>query len=84
MSLHDKITQLGCLPDRSWVQEPSYVLGYKNGHRDARHAAAELALQAEATIADLVKALEPFAAGSWTKELAATAYAALARAKEMQ
>ena len=33
-------------------------VGYRIGHVDARHAAAELALKADATIAELVEALK--------------------------
>lgn len=44
--LHAAIMNLGCMPDRNPAQEPSYCLGYKYGHRDMRHAAAELALAA--------------------------------------
>lgn len=36
----------------------STLLAYLDGHRDARHAAAEIAAEADATIAELVAALE--------------------------
>ena len=39
--LHAEIMNLPCCPYRP---EPDFVIGYKMGHRDARHAAAELVL----------------------------------------
>lgn len=41
--LHAAIMNLPCCPYRP---EPEFALGYKMGHKDARHAAAELALSA--------------------------------------
>ena len=52
MSLHDEIMSL---PVKSDVEgfTISARTNYKQGHRDARHAAAELAVQADAEIAQL-------------------------------
>jgi hypothetical protein len=52
MSLHDDIVNL---PDASAALFGSVeeAFAYKVGHRDARHAAAELALAADARIAEL-------------------------------
>jgi hypothetical protein len=49
MNLHGQIMNLphGPLPD---VDGTSHALAYKTGHRDALHAAAELALAADAEI----------------------------------
>jgi hypothetical protein len=48
MSLHDKIMNLPCrVPDN---RANSGVACYQQGHRDARHAAAELALTADALL----------------------------------
>ncbi len=46
MNLHDKIMNLNCVPE-NMDAEPNQRLAYKVGHRDARHAAAELALKAD-------------------------------------
>jgi len=50
MSLHDKIIDIP--PSRTDSQ------GYLIGHRDCRHAAAELAVKQDALVAQLVEALE--------------------------
>lgn len=57
MSLHNDIMNLICKePEvRSYGAEPHYA--YKLGHRDARHAAAELSLKADERIDELVYAL---------------------------
>ena len=50
---HDQIMRLphgGCLPES---REPR--IAYKHGHRDARHAAAEIALDAEMAIDQLTE-----------------------------
>jgi hypothetical protein len=39
-ALHDAIMNLACMADRT---DATYVLGFKHGHKAARHAAAELA-----------------------------------------
>ena len=54
MSLHDEIMNLLILPGLPMVNATeNQLLAYKMGHRDARYAAAELALKADARIADL-------------------------------
>ncbi|SFB20138.1 DUF551 domain-containing protein [Azotobacter beijerinckii] len=45
-SLHDQIMRLPCTPPKD--ANVSQMLAYKSGHRDARHAAAELAAGYEA------------------------------------
>lgn len=65
--LHTQIMSLPC--DESRVR-PSYESAYRLGHRDARHAAAELVLAASAQPATdrpaLADALRPFAdIGAW-------------------
>jgi len=47
MSLHDEIMRIPCDPKRSPCRGVSAELAYKSGHRDARHAAAELAAASE-------------------------------------
>lgn len=47
-ALHDAIMNLPGIPERSDVP---YLLGYKAGHRDARHGAAELAATLASTAA---------------------------------
>ena len=47
MDLHGQIMNLNCVPQNMGA-EPNQRLAYKVGHRDARHAAAELALKADA------------------------------------
>lgn len=57
MSYMQKIIHIACFPGRSSTQEPSYCLGYKNGHQYARHTAAEIAAEADTRIAALEAAL---------------------------
>jgi hypothetical protein len=57
MNLHDKIMNLPATPPdfgSGWAASD----GYKIGHRDARHAAADLALTADEQIRKLREALE--------------------------
>lgn len=49
MDLHGQIVNLNCKLE-NMDSEPNQRLAYKIGHRDARHAAAELALKADACI----------------------------------
>jgi len=56
-SLHDQIMNLPCKPE-NMDSEPNQRLAYKVGHRDARHAAAELAQAQDATIRALLADLE--------------------------
>ena len=51
MSLHDEIMNLPAQPDIRRTDREALI--YKEGHRHARHAAAELALKADARIAGL-------------------------------
>ena len=61
MSLHDKIAYLPAAPDTPLAASGEWADGYAAGHRDARHAAAELALKADALAeaVDAVLALDP-------------------------
>ena len=55
MSLYGDIASLPCnTPDEN---DSAYEAGYGTGHSDAKHAAAELALKADARIAELEAAL---------------------------
>jgi hypothetical protein len=57
MSLHDKIMNIRCvLP----IAGAGDRVVFKEGHRDARHAAAELALQYDALIEQMAAALAVF------------------------
>jgi hypothetical protein len=56
MNLHNEIMNIPITVDRTnWL--PLEKNGYAHGHRDARHAAAELSLKAEARIELLETAL---------------------------
>lgn len=46
MNLHGQIMNLACVPT-NMDAEPHQRLAYKVGHRDARHAAADMALAAD-------------------------------------
>jgi hypothetical protein len=46
--LHDAIMRLSCDATRSMFSSKSEMMAYKEGHRDARHAAADLAAGVEA------------------------------------
>jgi hypothetical protein len=56
MNLHNKIMNLPCKD--SPVATTEEVFAYRYGHKDARHAAAELALTADDQIRKLREALE--------------------------
>ena len=56
MNLHAQIMNLPDQCDPAGDSDP-FCRGYKHGHRDARHAAAELALSADAINAELLAAL---------------------------
>jgi len=58
MTLHDKIMRMPHGTNEAVYSERSDWLAYKTGHRDARHAAAELAIAQDALVAQLVEALE--------------------------
>ena len=53
MSLHNEIMNLPCDPSHANDEFADRRFAYKFGHRDARHAAADLALKADAEIAQL-------------------------------
>lgn len=48
MDLHEQIMNLQTPPALTFSGDKSPFIAYKEGHRDARHAAAELALKADA------------------------------------
>lgn len=48
MSLHNEIMNIKC--DTEGMTGINLILAYKRGHRDARHAAAELVLKADKEI----------------------------------
>lgn len=59
MNLHNEIMNLQINEKTVWYKygtDGSYA--YKEGHRDARHSAAELSLKAEARIKELENALQ--------------------------
>lgn len=57
MNLHQEIMNIPISVDRTnWL--PLEKNGYAHGHRDARHAAAELSLKAEARIEELEEELK--------------------------
>jgi hypothetical protein len=65
--LHQQIMNLPCKFEAAW-QTPSpsdWVEGYVNGHRDTRHAAAELAAAQSSRIARLEEALREIAETDW-------------------
>jgi hypothetical protein len=53
--LHAQIMNLPCKPDTQWPDDERW--GYREGHRDARHAAAELATHAAAIVEELQQQL---------------------------
>jgi hypothetical protein len=56
MTLHNKIMNIPCEPDRlAWTNNG---LAYKQGHKSARHAAAELAVKAEDEIDRLISSID--------------------------
>ena len=55
MNLHNLIMNIPCVSASSGSTKKA---NYNEGHRDARHAAAELALTADAEIVKLRKALQ--------------------------
>lgn len=54
MSYHNKIMGIEIVDDEPRAR----TLNYKIGHKDARHAAAEIANEADTVIADLLEACE--------------------------
>src|SRR5262249_48601702 len=56
MTYHAQMMNIPCYDEKAGEQIDaghSAYLAYKHGHRDARHAAAEIAIQADARIAEL-------------------------------
>jgi len=55
MNLHSEIMNIptGQLQEMVGIEYSNPILVYRSGHRDARHAAAELSLKAEARIEEL-------------------------------
>jgi hypothetical protein len=54
MNLHNEIMNINCAVGHAYAANQT---AYKMGHRDARHAAAELALRADAEIERLQSSL---------------------------
>ena len=74
MNLHGRIMSLNCILT-NMDAEPAQRLAYKVGHRDARHAAAELAMLGDACAAALHALLERYTdlvncgdCGNWNPE----------------
>jgi hypothetical protein len=86
MTLHGKIMNVQCVAHDANEEYSDRQSAYRAGHRDARHAAAELAIEADALLAELVAALERIDAPYWgdINEARGIARAALSRAKEQQ
>jgi len=59
MNLHNEIMNIptGQLQEMVGIEHSNPILVYRSGHRDARHAAAEMSLKAEARIEQLENAL---------------------------
>lgn len=55
MNLHGQILNLNCIQE-NMDEDPDQRLAYKVGHRDARHAAAEIALSAD-KLADTLRSI---------------------------
>lgn len=65
MSLHANIMNIQINEESAFYKYGNEALyAYKEGHRDARHAAAELSLKAEARIEDLEDVIKAFL--DWT------------------
>jgi len=64
MDYHGRIMNIGINPSSAGqCSQCQPMAAYTFGHRDARHAAAEIALEAQAEIARLREALEKIAKG---------------------
>jgi hypothetical protein len=86
MNLHDEIMNLHNIRANMELGRPDECLAYKVGHRDARHAAAELALAQDALMGELVGMLQWSMAnlqevGGDTNPMYVAARAALAKVK---
>jgi hypothetical protein len=53
-SLHDRLMNLECVIPDHLEEDAAVRMAYRVGHRDALHAAAELALEADAVRNELV------------------------------
>lgn len=62
MNLHSDIMNIPCFTE---LTNHAERMAYKIGHRDARHAAAELSLKAEARIEELKTELEKSDKTAW-------------------
>ena len=60
MNLHDKIMNLPLGGGASEWRTETLLYPYKCGHRDARHAAAELAVKHDALLEQMAAALEVY------------------------
>lgn len=62
--MHGKVMNLpfGDMPSSPTGSQGYVDMAYKMGHRDARHAAAEIAADGDALIEELAKAMAPFCA----------------------
>lgn len=73
MNLHNKIMNIPVPSDFDYADFPNKVYAYKSGHRDARHAAAELSLKAETKLEEamqlLLNVVNPFASKMTVQEL---------------
>lgn len=58
MSYHDKIMNIPVSVTMSEIGLREHMLVYKDGHADALHAAAEIAVQADARIEMLLESLQ--------------------------
>jgi hypothetical protein len=52
MALHNKIMNIRAKPPKTW-EVPAWRVAFKQGHKQARHDAAELALRADALADEL-------------------------------
>ena len=57
MSLHNDVMNIPCKYTRSCFPDEAQLLAYKEGHRDARHEAAEMAIKSDLIILQLTEAL---------------------------
>ncbi|MEY2854613.1 MAG: hypothetical protein RL030_1745 [Pseudomonadota bacterium] len=70
MDMHGQIMNLGAKPPKNWDVK-AWVDAFKSGHTQARHAAAELALEADRRIDLLAEALVDMTAGMKDHDIAA-------------
>ena len=62
MNLHRQIMNLPCDDQKDGIELKDTLLAYRQGHRDARQAAADLANDADAVIAEAKKIIEELCA----------------------